>query len=111
MLVTAYSAAIVEKVSGQSYEGFVREQLFKPAGLTNTGFRGDFATNDARLARGYLGTPERIEEGPPLADPWGTRGAERHHLNGRRHVYVAARTPGRKILSAALGINLRRVTY
>ncbi len=68
-------AAIVEKVSGQSFGAFVREQLFKPAGLTNTGFRGDFATNDARLARGYLGTPERIVEGPPLACPWGTRGA------------------------------------
>lgn len=69
------AAAIIEKVSGQSLETFVREQLFKPAGMTNAGFRGDFNHDDLRLSRGYLGTPERIEEGPPLAYLWGTRGA------------------------------------
>ncbi len=68
-------AAIVEKVSGQSYETFVREQLFVPSGMTNTGFRGDFQRNNASIARGYLGTPEKIEEGPPLQYLWGTRGA------------------------------------
>ena len=31
-------AAIVEKVSGQGYETFLSEQLFKPAGMTSTGY-------------------------------------------------------------------------
>lgn len=35
------AAAIVEKVSGQSYESFVREQLLVPAGLANTGFENE----------------------------------------------------------------------
>jgi len=68
-------AAIIERVSRQKYETFVREQLFRPAGLGDTGFRGDFARTDPRVARGYLGTPEHIEEGPPLTYLWGTRGA------------------------------------
>jgi D-alanyl-D-alanine carboxypeptidase len=28
--------AIVERLSGQSYYDYVREQIFKPAGMTNT---------------------------------------------------------------------------
>lgn len=31
-------AAIIEKVSGQGYETFLAEQLFKPAGMTSTGY-------------------------------------------------------------------------
>ena len=45
-------AAIVERVSGTGYEAFLHEQLFKPAGMTRTGYllpRFD----DAMLARGY----------------------------------------------------------
>jgi CubicO group peptidase (beta-lactamase class C family) len=68
-------AAIIEKVSGQSYEAFVREQLLKPAGMSNSGFRGDFSPDDPRIAHGYLGTPEKVEEGPALTYLWGTRGA------------------------------------
>jgi CubicO group peptidase (beta-lactamase class C family) len=45
-------AAIVETVSGQSYETFLRERLFRPAGMTSTGysFSGEAVS---RLARGY----------------------------------------------------------
>lgn len=32
-------AAVIEKVSGQSYEAFIREHLFKPAGMIFTGYR------------------------------------------------------------------------
>jgi hypothetical protein len=31
-------AAIIEKVSGQPYETFIRENVFKPAGMQNTGY-------------------------------------------------------------------------
>jgi CubicO group peptidase (beta-lactamase class C family) len=38
---TGYSvlAAIIEKVSGQSYEQFLRDNLFQPAGMSSTGYR------------------------------------------------------------------------
>jgi CubicO group peptidase (beta-lactamase class C family) len=74
---SAYSllAAVVEKVSGESFEGFVRRTLLAPAGMKSSGFRGDFARGDRRLAKGYLGIAERIEEGPPLQYVWGIRGA------------------------------------
>lgn len=46
--------AIVEIASGQSYETFLRERLFVPAGMSSTGytFSGPIST---RLARGYIG--------------------------------------------------------
>jgi CubicO group peptidase (beta-lactamase class C family) len=68
-------AAAVERVTGQPFEAYVRKTLLAPAGMTNSGFRGDFKPGDRRMAKGYLGTPERIEEGPPPPYPWGTRGA------------------------------------
>lgn len=52
-------AAIVEKVSGQSYESFVKEQFLIPAGLTNTAFYADARRlNPALVARGFNGTTE-----------------------------------------------------
>lgn len=44
--------AIIEKVTGQSYYDYVREHIFKPAGMTNTdSFFSDAKT--ANLAEGY----------------------------------------------------------
>jgi CubicO group peptidase (beta-lactamase class C family) len=62
--------AIVEQVSGRSYEEFLREQLLKPAGLLNTGYRlGDVAKKP--LAVGYrAGT----RWGTPLEKPWAADG-------------------------------------
>ncbi len=52
-------AAIIEKVSGQSYESFVKEQLLVPAGLTNTGFYVDTRKwKPEQIARGFNGTVE-----------------------------------------------------
>lgn len=45
-------AALVEIVSGQRYETFLYEQLFKPAGMMNTGYKRP-EWNKARLAHGY----------------------------------------------------------
>lgn len=42
-------AAIVEKLSGQSYETFVREHIFKPLGMNNTGM----LHNNIYRAQGY----------------------------------------------------------
>jgi len=43
-------ASIVEKVSGMSYEDFVKENIFKPLGMTNSGFV-DELIDDPRLAK------------------------------------------------------------
>lgn len=46
-------AAIVELVSGQSYERFLRESLFEPAGMRQTGYRVA-SWRDGQVARGYV---------------------------------------------------------
>lgn len=45
-------AAVVEKVTGTEYEQFLLEQLLKPAGMNETGYRLP-AWNKARMAIGY----------------------------------------------------------
>jgi CubicO group peptidase (beta-lactamase class C family) len=44
-------AAIIENVSGERYEEYVREHLFRPAGMTETGYY--IPRNLGRIARGY----------------------------------------------------------
>lgn len=60
-------AAIIEKVSGQSYQQFLYENLFKPAGMTATMFQsGDFAVPGAKqktVAKLYSGDEDN---GSPL---------------------------------------------
>ncbi|HEX8250366.1 MAG TPA: serine hydrolase domain-containing protein [Pyrinomonadaceae bacterium] len=67
-------AAVIEKVSGQSYESFVREHLFAPAGLTNTAFNTEIGKwNPRQIARGFNGTIE-IERAS-YKRHWGSLGA------------------------------------
>ena len=63
--------AIIETASGRSYEQYLREHLFEPAGMTSTGYT--FSESErARAARGYEGdeeyvgylNPTEIENGP-----------------------------------------------
>jgi CubicO group peptidase (beta-lactamase class C family) len=51
---TGYSllAAIIEQITGESYERFLRERLLLPAGLTDTGYKYA-GWDDARVASGY----------------------------------------------------------
>jgi len=53
-------ATIVEKVSGQPYENYLRDQLFRPAGMEKTGYRLA-SWKPEELAHGYRGD-----------EPWGT---------------------------------------
>lgn len=68
-------AAIVETVSGQPYNKFVFEQLYKPAGMSSTGSY-DEAERWSKIvvAHGYN---ESADNGAPTARPsnWGVRGA------------------------------------
>ena len=49
-------AAVIEKVSGQSYESYVRENLFQPASMTCSGFYNHSNRNDPQVALGYDGS-------------------------------------------------------
>lgn len=62
--------AIIELVSSQSYEAFLRENLFKPAGMLETGYKLPFWSSD-RMAQGY----RRGERwGTILERPWASDG-------------------------------------
>lgn len=63
-------AAIVERVSGEPYERFLRRNLFDPAGMKMTGYRlADW--KKTRLARGYA---EGKNQGTPLDHAWSETG-------------------------------------
>jgi CubicO group peptidase (beta-lactamase class C family) len=63
-------AAIVEKISGVSYEGYLSENLWKPAGMFDTGYRLP-QWKKARIARGYV---QEEEWGTILERPWAADG-------------------------------------
>ncbi len=54
---------IIEKVAGVPFDTFMREQVFAPSGMTNSGFLGgsglDVSRAALRVASGRLGTPGR----------------------------------------------------
>lgn len=59
-------AAIIERVSGQSYEAFLNEHLFAPAGMSDTGYR--LPKWDERVvAHWYVGDQDN---GTPLEKPY-----------------------------------------
>ncbi len=50
-------AAIIENVSGQSYPDFLRDNIWKPTGMTRTGFYRDSRWGPDEVALGYDGRP------------------------------------------------------
>lgn len=66
---------VIEKVSGQSYEQYLYENLWKPAGMETTGYsRPHF--NSALISTGYR---DDEEWGKPNSKPW-EKGAPYWHL-------------------------------
>jgi CubicO group peptidase (beta-lactamase class C family) len=57
-------AAIVEIVSGESYQAFTKKNLFEPAGMLNTGFYGD-AVPVEQVAVGYGELKSSEPNSPP----------------------------------------------
>jgi len=54
---------VVEKVSGKSYAEFLRENIFRPLGMNNTGYDENDAVIENR-ADGYTPTPRGIRRAP-----------------------------------------------
>jgi CubicO group peptidase (beta-lactamase class C family) len=58
--------AIIEKVSGQTYDKFVEQRIFVPLGMTRTAYEGHEREKAAR-ALGYARTPDGFKLAPPLS--------------------------------------------
>lgn len=75
----ALLAGIVEHESGKSFTQYCEDELFAPAGMTDTGFTGDADLDPKRAAMG------RSESGEPrsaLAHPYGSFGYQYRGMGG-----------------------------
>lgn len=68
-------AAVLEVVSGMKYEDFLRERIFKPAGMRHVVFRNAIPANDPLFARGYGPSADGATPGALNPYVWGTIGA------------------------------------
>jgi CubicO group peptidase (beta-lactamase class C family) len=69
-------AAIVEEVSGQPFEKYLKRNLFYPADMRSTGYAWDTRFNNAPVAVGYAGDKlATLKPMPRVPDVWGNRGA------------------------------------
>ena len=69
-------AAIVEEVSGQPFENYLQENIFKPAGLASTGYPWDKKFDGAPVAVGYVGNKlEELKPAPSATNVFGSRGS------------------------------------
>ncbi len=64
-------AAIVELVTGDSYERYLHDEIFVPAGMLHTGYQIP-QWNPKQLAHGYLEDGE--DTGTPIDHPWADDG-------------------------------------
>src|SRR5262249_15878262 len=89
-------AAVVEKASGQTFERFLHEQVFAPAGMKYTGFYGEKRWAPGLVARGY-GERKLGAHGPAgwAGGTWGVEGVWGHCYNRHRSAPIRPR-PARR---------------
>jgi CubicO group peptidase (beta-lactamase class C family) len=69
-------AAIIEHVSGTSYECYLKKNAFAPAAMSTAIFRDEVPSANPLFALGYVGDAAGAPKpGPPNPYVWGTRGA------------------------------------
>jgi CubicO group peptidase (beta-lactamase class C family) len=70
----AIAAAIIEKVSGRPYDEYMRDEVFRPAGLTSTGFLDgeglDAGRKTARMASLRVGAKKAPLFAPAVTGGW-----------------------------------------
>ncbi|MEZ5418972.1 MAG: serine hydrolase domain-containing protein [Vicinamibacterales bacterium] len=76
----AVAGRVIETVTGEPFDAFIRTQIFDPLGMNDSTFSG--ATDDPRLALGYQGP-----DGPPIA-------RRRIHLRPAGALHSSARELG-----------------
>ncbi len=58
---------LIERVSGKSWEDFVRDRIFKPLGINAYGFKADYDSAKQNYARLYTPDDDKVnKENPPL---------------------------------------------
>ena len=62
---------IVEKVSGKSYDEYVRQEILEPLGMTRSYFNKEEVEKDGNIATPYVLTPE--DTLTPSRFPWGIK--------------------------------------
>lgn len=70
--------AIIEKVTGQSYYDYVRERIYKPAGMLNT----DAYESDAKVANLAMGYTRRVSQDGARVENTSTRPARGSSAGG-----------------------------
>ena len=64
-------AAIVEVASGMTFEDYLRQHIFTPAGMRSAVFRIEVPAADTLFARGYVSSSSGPVPGPPNPYNWG----------------------------------------
>jgi CubicO group peptidase (beta-lactamase class C family) len=75
-------AIIIEKVSGQSWQSYIKRFLLQPAGMSHTRFYNNLARKISSLARGYSGSSEETlqAEDPLVQDLPGSYMWKKHPI-------------------------------
>ena len=84
-------AALIERVSGLSYEEYLRRNIFPAAGMQTAIFRDAVPRDDPRFAHGYVGSPSGLQPGPPNPYVWVHAWSRWRLVHGRRHLSVGRR--------------------
>ena len=67
-------AAIVEIISGQSFQAYLQEQIFNPVGMINTGFYNDPRWQEVTVAHGYNNKKDFGSAATRSVPSWGLLG-------------------------------------